>query len=470
MAKHLLSKSTYIRSLQCQKSLYLHKKRPFLRDKMLASQLAKFRRGTAVGVLARDLFPGGIDMTPKSPSQYQKRRAETLEALVNPEISVIYEGVFQHNDVLIMLDILVREGQNWRAIEVKSSLSLSETYRQDAFLQYYVLKGNQLELSDFELMYIDKDYILDEQLDLRKLFVSQSVMQEAEANLEQTNNQIEAAKETLQLEKSPDIKIGMQCNYPYPCDFRGHCWKKVPTNSLLYIDAIPTEKRFELFHSGIENVNQLMPDQITKEILAQDNALQAKTFHLNLEKFEALKTNFSSSKRCFIKVLYKQPAVPEQKNTKPYTPHFLAISALITDVEKQEFHSWDCSENPDQWQAGFQFLADLWSKSDIIITFKDPLLLPLLEEFSSQLNPKKLVDFWEILKLSDFYFPMFNTEIDLDALSGFLIENHKPLKHEAWLIKDLTEAPTENRESVISKLKTWVSSLGILVSSFETKN
>ncbi|HOI33240.1 MAG TPA: hypothetical protein PLC47_10765, partial [Bacteroidales bacterium] len=93
MAKHLLSKSTYIKSLQCQKALYLHKKRPFLRDKMSAVQLAKFRRGTAVGVLARDLFPGGIDMTPKSPSQYQAKRDETLLALQNPEITTIYEAV-----------------------------------------------------------------------------------------------------------------------------------------------------------------------------------------------------------------------------------------------------------------------------------------------------------------------------------------------------------------------------------------
>ena len=470
MAKHLLSKSTYIRSLQCQKSLYLHKKRPFLRDKMLASQLAKFRRGTAVGVLARDLFPGGIDMTPKSPSQYQKRRIETLEALQNPEVKVIYEGVFQHNEVLIMLDILVREGQKWRAIEVKSSLKLSETFMQDAFLQYYVLKGNQLELSDFELMYIDKDYLLGSQLELDKLFIGQSVMQEAEANLEQTNSQIEAAKETLLLKNSPDIKIGIQCNYPYPCDFRGHCWKKVPTNSLLYIDAIPSKERFELYHSGIENVSQLPQDQITAEILAQDKALQAQTYHLNHEKFAALEPNISTPKRSFIKVLYKQPAIPEHENTKPYTPHFLAITALVTDGKTQEFHSWDCSEHPNQWQAGFEFLADLWSKTDVLISFKDTQLRQLVEAFAPQLDSSKLFDFWELLKSADFYFPVINIEIDLEALCAFLIEKHRPLKHEAWLIKDLTEAPTENRENVISKLKSYVSSLDVLVNFFETKN
>lgn len=469
MAKHLLSKSTYIRSIQCQKSLYLHKKRPFLRDKMLASQLAKFRRGTAVGVLARDLFPGGIDMTPNSPSQYQKRRAETLEALVNPAINVIYEGVFQHNDVLIMLDILVREGKKWRAIEVKSSLKLSETYMQDAFLQYYVLKGNQVELSDFELMYIDKDYVLEDQLDLAKLFISQSFIQEAEANLEKTNLQIVTAKETLQLKNSPDIKIGLQCNTPYPCDFRGHCWKKVPPNSLVYIEAIPPEKRFELINSGIETIEQLAADQITPTILAQNQALQAQTFYLNQEKFSTNKPEFSKPKRCYIKVLYKQPAIPEQIKTKPYTPHFLAITALVITGETQTIHHWDCSENPNQWQTGFEFLTNLWDKSDVIIAFKDPLLNDLLQTFNPHLNLRKLTDFWEVLKHSDFYFPIFNTELDLTALCSFILKNHKALKHEAWLIKDLTDDPAENRESVQSKMKATVIALQTLVDFFETE-
>ena len=180
MGKHLLSKSTFIRGMQCQKSLYLHKKRPFLRDKMSPEQLAKFRRGTDVGVLARDLFPGGIDMSPKSPSQYQLKREETENALHDPTVQVIYEAVVQFDDVLIMLDILVREGDKWKAIEVKSSLKISDTYLQDAALQYYVLKNAGIKMSDSSLLYVNADYTFDEELQLDQLFVSQSVIEYAE--------------------------------------------------------------------------------------------------------------------------------------------------------------------------------------------------------------------------------------------------------------------------------------------------
>lgn len=62
MEKHILSKSAFIRGVQCLKSLYLNKKRPFLRDRISDAQQAVFKRGTDVGVLARQLFPCGVDM------------------------------------------------------------------------------------------------------------------------------------------------------------------------------------------------------------------------------------------------------------------------------------------------------------------------------------------------------------------------------------------------------------------------
>ena len=67
---HILSKSTYIKGLQCEKALYMQKKHPYLRDKLSIEQRAKFQRGTDVGVLAHEVFPGGIDMSPYAPSQF----------------------------------------------------------------------------------------------------------------------------------------------------------------------------------------------------------------------------------------------------------------------------------------------------------------------------------------------------------------------------------------------------------------
>ena len=169
---HILSKSTYIKGLQCEKALYMQKKHPYLRDKLSIEQRAKFQRGTDVGVLAHDYFPGGVDMSPNSPSQFPKKVQETMENLSNPEVKVMYEAVFQYNDTLIMLDMLVRDGERWLAVEVKSSLRLSDTYYNDAALQYYVLHGCGVPLSDFRLMYLNADYVKDGAIDVKELFTS----------------------------------------------------------------------------------------------------------------------------------------------------------------------------------------------------------------------------------------------------------------------------------------------------------
>jgi hypothetical protein len=64
MQKHVLSKSTFIRGMQCEKSLYLNKHGRNLRDEISPEQMAVFSQGTNVGELAQGLFPGGVDCTP----------------------------------------------------------------------------------------------------------------------------------------------------------------------------------------------------------------------------------------------------------------------------------------------------------------------------------------------------------------------------------------------------------------------
>jgi hypothetical protein len=226
-----LSKSTFIRGLQCHKSLYLHKKRSFLRDRLSPEQLAKFKRGTNVGVLARHLFPGGIDASP--PTHFQTARAVvTTRELVDKNQPVIYEAYFSYNSVVVALDILEHKNGKWYGYEVKSSLAISETYLNDAALQYYVISNCGIELEDFSIIYMNKDYVLKGDLDLSQLFLSQSVLEEARSRQPMIAEEIAAQLQVVELPKSPAIDIGPHCNKPYPCDFQGHCWKHVHQNSI----------------------------------------------------------------------------------------------------------------------------------------------------------------------------------------------------------------------------------------------
>src|SRR5438552_3290757 len=100
----LLSKSSLIRSMQCVKSLYLHKKYPQLRDPVSEEQQAIFSRGHEVGSLARQLFPGGTDVGWNSPKDFDRSVSLTAHEMASGA-KVLYEASFLWNDVLVAADI-----------------------------------------------------------------------------------------------------------------------------------------------------------------------------------------------------------------------------------------------------------------------------------------------------------------------------------------------------------------------------
>lgn len=222
MSDYILSKSTYIRGLQCHKSLYLNKFRPYLRDKLSEEQLAKFARGHSVGKVAQQLFPGGIAM-----SRPGKPAALKTAQLISEGFPVIYEACFIADDVIIALDILVKAGNAYHAYEVKSSNALSEVYYNDAYLQYHVISSSGMKPEKFFLIHRNADVELTESTDLEQAFIFTDVTTQCEMQETAIGENISEMLDIFKLDKSPDIQPGKHCMKPYPCDFRGVCWKKI---------------------------------------------------------------------------------------------------------------------------------------------------------------------------------------------------------------------------------------------------
>src|SRR3989304_9139251 len=107
MTSHLLSKSSYIKGLQCEKHLYLYKYHYNEMDELSEMQKAIFKRGTNVGELAQQLFPGGEVAAYGDPPDYEKALKKTKD-LIDSGAKVIYEAAFMFNEVLSIADIIVK--------------------------------------------------------------------------------------------------------------------------------------------------------------------------------------------------------------------------------------------------------------------------------------------------------------------------------------------------------------------------
>jgi hypothetical protein len=113
-----ISKSNYVAGVQCLKRLYWQVHQPRLAAEAEASAFAIMEQGREVGLLARQLFPGGVEV-----SGFGLDRAirHTRELIANPDVPAIFEGAFENGGVNVLVDILHRRPDNrWHLFEVKS--------------------------------------------------------------------------------------------------------------------------------------------------------------------------------------------------------------------------------------------------------------------------------------------------------------------------------------------------------------
>jgi hypothetical protein len=226
MKKHILSKSTFMAGIQCQKRLYLSKfRRDLLPEEVDEQQQAIFDAGIDTGLLAQQLFPNGIDASPLTPFDYQKSVKKTQSYLMTND--VIYEACFQYEGALCAIDILVRKDDLWYAFEVKGTNSVKPQHITDAAFQYYVMTRSGLPLGDISIVHFNSSYVRRGDLDVQALFTATSVLNDVIEQQDSVKENIEVLKAMLAAKVEPEIEVGTHCTNPYECPFIDHCWKDV---------------------------------------------------------------------------------------------------------------------------------------------------------------------------------------------------------------------------------------------------
>lgn len=387
-----------MRGIKCEKNLYLNKhgkKFGIERDAISASQQAIFNQGTNVGELAQKLFPGGVDCTPESYYDFQKAVIQTQKEIDNGA-TIIYEAAFQFDGVLAAIDILVKDEKGWKAYEVKSSTSVSDTYRMDGTLQYYIITQSEIDLTDFSITYINNQYVRKGDIDINELFTSESILEDIKNNLPEIPNQIKRFKTVLKQDDIPPVNIGPHCNEPYSCDFEGHCWKQIPDYSVFDIGNLRSSKKFELYNMGAIEFDQIPKDfeMGEKQWMQVDAELEKKSF---IDKDSI--TNYLSDLNYplyFFDVETIGPAIPIFDNTRPYQQYVFQYSLHVQNEKGGEVQHYEYLAEADGNDPRIKFceqlIAECGKSGDVLvynISFERKKLEDLVEafpQFSDGLN------------------------------------------------------------------------------------
>lgn len=160
-----LSKSRLIAWRQCPKRLWLAQYRPELAAESAATTRI-MSLGTEVGEVARELHPGGILVEGEDLGvALQETRRLLQEAPAKP----LFEATFEHQGVLVRVDLLLPEADGYRLVEVKSSTGVKEYHHADLAIQVWVLRELGVPLTNACIAHIDNSFIYPGNRDYRGL-------------------------------------------------------------------------------------------------------------------------------------------------------------------------------------------------------------------------------------------------------------------------------------------------------------
>ena len=222
---YLLTKSKYIRGLQCDRALWLDVFNPKL-ARYTAEQMRRFDHGREFEYAFKDTFPDGIDISAQLKRNTSAYPALTAQLLDNNGNVNLFEAGFQYDDVLVLADVVHRRPDGSLDIyEVKSGSTLSETYRRDAALQHYVISHCR-PVHTFSIVHANapsdnsdhSDY--SDNSDNRFAIIDLTAELAAEADTIGRN--IAIMKDILR-HGEPDTPTGKHCLEPYACPYQHYC-------------------------------------------------------------------------------------------------------------------------------------------------------------------------------------------------------------------------------------------------------
>lgn len=223
----VLSKSRYIRGMQCEKAMYLDTYRSELAE-VSGDTLQAFAAGRSFEKSYKETFAGAIDVSRQAGRRFGDYPRLTRELLRGTGSTTLLEAGFAYHGVLVLADVLHRTAAGEITLyEVKNSSRAKEVFRQDLFLQYYVVShALTVPVSSFCLVLRpDGEPSPQEEQprgEAREPFHLLDLTQEAHAAMPTVAARIARFSSVLQgLE--PQVAVGEQCRLPYACPYQRYC-------------------------------------------------------------------------------------------------------------------------------------------------------------------------------------------------------------------------------------------------------
>lgn len=328
-----LSKSRIISFEQCPRKLWLSVHRPELGAHDDDAEV-RFAAGNEVGEIACSLHPEGVMV--EADAGLSAAAAETARLIASGHPGPIFEATFEHEGVLVRVDVLERAGEGWHAAEVKSSTSVKDYHRGDLATQIWVMHGAGLALNGAAIRHVDRDFVLTREGEYADLFTDVDLLVDVGAIVASRPDTLAAARECL-AGPEPEPEMGDHCSTPFDCEFAAYCSLDLPPGPEWPVTLLPYGAGKKWAGQGIENLLDVPADALK----LRDARIQAATrddapFH-DREGARAAMAGWNWP-RAWLDFETINPAVPRWIGTKPYQQVPFQFSLHLEEADGQITH------------------------------------------------------------------------------------------------------------------------------------
>jgi hypothetical protein len=433
-----LTKYPFQKGTQCTKSIWLNYFKPELKSAATSEQQLVMDKGKDVGVFARNLFPGGVDLS-KNETVYGKKLLEETQIALQTDEQIFYEAAFQTLDgsMNFKADLFVRCERNTKLIEVKSSTSIkAPQHIIDLAFQYYVLKHSSYVGPPIEvyMVYINNEYVREEAIDIDQLFVIENVTRriiDAQILIKNYLRQFSIVLE--EGKKCPTVSVSEACFKPYGCSFFEHCWKDMPRTTVFNISRMRKSKAAKMIEQGIIEPHQIPKDtKLSVEQWTEVNAARTGKASINKKEIKAFLNLLELNSPTFwMDFETYMPPIPEYPGTRPYQQMCFQYCVLYRTsdgkINRREF----LAERGNDPRKAFikQLLEDTEGEGNIIVynqAFEIARMRELAKEFpqyeeeiSQRIN--RIKDLYDPFAKRHYYHPLMNGSASIKTVLNVLV-------------------------------------------------
>lgn len=438
----LLSKSQYIRGLQCHKSLWLYKNKRELRSKPDTATESLFKTGNTVGEYAKELFSGGVEIE-FDPSDFDGMVKKTA-MLIDQGVKTIYEATFKEKGIFAMADILHKTKKGWNIYEVKASTKTKSYQVDDAAVQYFAL-SNVIKINKTHIIHINNQYERQGDLDIKALFTIDDISKEVTEKQKGIKRNLKNIKSMLEGDM-PVVDIGPHCSDPYECDFSGHCWSHIPDPSVFDLHGMWGSKKFGMYYDGIIRYEDIPDDyNLNTTQRLQVEALSSDKVTINKDVISEFLGTIKYPISFFDFETF-QNAVPRFDGQRPYMQMPFQYSLHILNTKGELSHKeYLGDENKDpRRELAERMLKDLRKRGSIIAYYQSfeitriKELAKLFPDISDELLAltERFVDLIVPFKKLGYYHPDFNGSFSIKAVLPAMFPDEPELDYKKLEIQN----------------------------------